>query len=106
MARAPKDEAAAAAGERDASELPPEELTAQIAQLKAEIAALSAGLKAKGVEFAADLKARGEQAAGEARSRAGHALADAEVAVRQNPATAMAVAAGLGFLVGLLLNRR
>ncbi len=96
MARAPVDQA----------EPTVEDLSARIAELQAEIAAMSADLKEKGAQFADGLRARGEQAASEAKSRAQHALGDAETAMRENPATAMAVAAGVGFLLGVLLSRR
>lgn len=108
-----------------------EELNAQIAELKAQLADLAgnlkaqaSGLKAQGADLAEDLKARGEDVVEDVRGRARRAysaavtqssalkarandyLDEADTAVRENPATAMGVAVGVGFLLGLLITRR
>ena len=101
-----------------------EELNAQIADLKAQLEELTGNLKDQGRDFAAHLKSRGEDVVDDMRGRARRAysaaatqsgalkarahdyLDEADTAVRDNPATAMGVAVGVGFLLGLLLTRR
>lgn len=106
MARASKDTPATV-----------EELSDQIEALKAELAALAGNARSRGEAIAEDLADRGRAAldrardeashhATRARERAGDYLDRADTAVRQNPATAMGVAVGAGFLIGLLLARR
>ncbi|MFT4151883.1 MAG: hypothetical protein QM656_16900 [Paracoccaceae bacterium] len=101
-----------------------EELNGQIAELKAQLADMAATLKSRGENVASELRARGEHLADEVRGRARRAysvasdqasvvkgraqgyLDEADTAVRENPATAMGVAVGVGFLLGVMLSRR
>lgn len=110
-------------GKSDASDV-----AAQIDTIKADVAALTAlladltdqkkeELKAGAADAVNRAKSRAKDEASMARARAteaGEALRDsvedhytqAEDAVRRQPAMAVGVAAGVGFLVGLLASRR
>lgn len=105
MAREPKAEATV------------EDLVEQVNALKAELSDMAARAKDRGEDIADEVMSRGRRAAIRARRQAeaqfeharelGHDYLDrADHAVRNNPATAMGVAVGVGFLVGLLLARR
>lgn len=101
-----------------------EDLNAQIAELKAQIADMAGTVKTHGENIAQGLRAKGEHVADEVRHRARRAysaasdqadivksraqgyLQEADTAVKENPATAMGVAVGVGFLMGVLLSRR
>lgn len=89
----------------------------QMAVLRQDIANLTAAVadygKAQGLQLksaatqkAADVAQTGAQAAAEVKAKAEVAYSDAETAVRANPAAAVSIAAGLGFLVGMLATRR
>jgi ElaB/YqjD/DUF883 family membrane-anchored ribosome-binding protein len=93
------------------------DLSKQVAVLREDIANLTAIVadysKAQGAQFksaveskAADVAATGATAARVAGVTAKVAYSDAEDKVRENPAAAVGIAAGLGFLVGLLTSRR
>lgn len=93
------------------------ELSDQIAALKADIAGLASTLTAMGKargqavadaarEDAAAIRAKGEEAAAEAGAKARELLSEAEAVLRDRPGTALGVALGIGFLVGLMTNRR
>ncbi len=93
------------------------DLQAELVALKKDIASLGATLgeygKARGEEFAHAaseraqyLRARGEEGVAHARDSATKAYRQAEDSVRENPATAVGIAAALGFLVGLFASRR
>lgn len=93
------------------------ELSAQIEALRDDVAGLAESLaalgKAKGaslIDAARDeayhLKARGEEKVAALQQRAVSMTAQAEDAVRENPQTALGIAAGLGFLFGVILSRR
>ena len=93
------------------------DLAKQIAVLRQDIADLTsivadyskaqAGqVHAAAVGKAAELAKAGTQAAQSAKATAEVAYSDAEDAIRANPATAVGIAAGLGFVVGLLTSRR
>lgn len=99
------------------SNLSSEDLESQIAALKADVAALTGTLKGMGVQQGEALKAsamdsasalrkRGEETAAEVQKTAQEYYATAETRVRDNPAAAVGIAAGVGFLAGLILNRR
>jgi ElaB/YqjD/DUF883 family membrane-anchored ribosome-binding protein len=93
------------------------ELQTQIAALKSDIADLTAtvsrygraqgeALKAQardGFRMVAEKSASGAQAAGE---YAGQKYAETEEYVRSHPAASVGIAAGLGFLAGLMSARR
>ncbi len=101
-----------------------EDLNAQIADLKSQLEELAGNLKEQGRGLAADLKSRGEDVVDDVRGRARRAysaastqggalkaraqdyLEEADTAVRENPATSMGIAVGVGFVLGLLLTRR
>ena len=94
-----------------------EDLNRQIEALREDVAAIAETLKALGMakgQAAADGargKAEEARAAGEAQVEALRRsleaiLAEADTAARQKPVTAMGIAAGFGFLIGLLLARR
>ncbi len=63
---------------------------------------LSASAQAR----AEKLKQTAQDGAAEAELRARVAYEQAETAVRDNPASAMAIAGGVGFLLGLVMSRR
>ncbi|MBE0554337.1 MAG: DUF883 domain-containing protein [Rhodobacteraceae bacterium] len=94
-----------------------EELTAQIATLKADLARLADTVKGQGEGLAEEVAARARRAydhvrdeaaqrAGQVRERAEGYLETADTAVKTHPATAMGLAVGAGFLLGLILARR
>ena len=94
-----------------------EDLTRQMEALRADVAAIAETLKGLGLagtRAAADeVKGRAEsaRAGAEARMDELHArldalLAEADRMARDRPVTAMGIAAGFGFLLGLLLGRR
>ncbi|SEN98868.1 Membrane-anchored ribosome-binding protein, inhibits growth in stationary phase, ElaB/YqjD/DUF883 family [Pseudorhodobacter antarcticus] len=93
------------------------DLSKQVAVLREDIAKLTAVVadysKAQGVQLksivsdkANELTETGRAAADSAKDVAKIAYSDAEGAIRANPASAVGIAAGLGFLVGLLTSRR
>jgi ElaB/YqjD/DUF883 family membrane-anchored ribosome-binding protein len=93
------------------------DLVKQVAVLREDIASLmatvaeyskaqSAQMKSKVEEKAAHLAESGASAAQAAKATAKVAYSDAEDTIRENPAAAVGIAAGLGFLVGLLTSRR
>jgi ElaB/YqjD/DUF883 family membrane-anchored ribosome-binding protein len=93
------------------------DLSKQVAVLREDIATLTAvvaeysvaqgvHVKALVAERADDLAQSGRAAAESAKGAAKVAYSDAEDAIRANPASAVGMAAGLGFLVGLLTSRR
>lgn len=100
------------------------ELSAQLDDLKGQMADLVKTAKKRGASMAEAAMDQGEDLADEVRGRARRAyraasgqaayvkdrasdyLEDADTAVRENPATAMGIAVGVGFLLGALLTRR
>ncbi|MBY5972027.1 DUF883 family protein [Pseudooceanicola marinus] len=95
----------------------PAAIQAQLDAVRADIAELTRTLGAYGQaqkdQMTASARARAEKLkhdaqAGltEAEARARGAYDQAESAVRENPASAMAIAGGVGFLLGLVLSRR
>lgn len=93
------------------------DLAAQIAALKADVAALTATLadygRARTAQFETSAqeslemaKKMGAETAAQARQQARDVYAGAEKTVRANPAASVGIAAGLGFLAGLLSARR
>ena len=93
-----------------------EELAKQIEQLRADVADITRTLGELGKGQVTDLRSRAEQRAAEMRAR-GRAVADdvgarvrdveheAEDYIREKPLQALAIAAGLGLLVGWLTRR-
>lgn len=105
------------AAKDDKAEPTLEDLARQIDALRADLSTIMETLKALGLaqgrSAAEGMKARAEDArsAGEAELEALRARVDAMVVeadrmARQKPVAAMGIAAGFGFLVGLLLGRR
>lgn len=93
------------------------ELQEQILALKTDIAELTASLGRYGKAQTEALKAqardglrmvseKGTEGIVAASDYAGQKYAETENYVRANPATAVGIAAGVGFLVGLLTARR
>tara|TARA_R110002051_G_scaffold1008_1_gene4874 strand:- start:7204 stop:7527 length:324 start_codon:yes stop_codon:yes gene_type:complete len=89
----------------------------QMAVLREDIANLTAAVgnygKAQGLQLksvaqqkAANVAQSGAETAAAVRKSAEIAYSDAESAVRANPAAAVGIAAGLGFLVGMIATRR
>ncbi|MEW9918007.1 YqjD family protein [Marimonas sp. MJW-29] len=87
-----------------------EDLSAQIDILKADIASLTDALgtytKAKGAEASEYAKTKARETARAGREKAVEAQLHAEDFVRNQPATALGIAAGVGFLVGMFTARR
>lgn len=94
-----------------------EDLSAQVDQLKNDIAGLTKTIsdlgRARGDQMAASVKdhAHAAKEAGEAhladlQNSALRTAESAEDYVKRNPATALGIAAGFGFLVGFLGSRR
>ena len=93
------------------------DLEAQIAALKTDVSELTSTLGKLGREAGSEAKARASKAANSAKdsaySTANAAGAEAkryygqaEAQVRENPAAAVGIAAGVGFLVGLVMARK
>lgn len=89
----------------------------QIAALQADVAQLTKTVgdygrargdeaKAAATKKAEELRLRADHLRHEAETQLKTGYAQAETAVRDNPAAAVGIAAGLGFLVGLLSARR
>ncbi len=93
------------------------DVSAQMAVLRDDIANLTATVaeygKAQGMvlrsaaaEKAAGLAESGAAATHAIRAKAEKTYSDTEDAVRANPAAAIGIAAGVGFVIGLLTTRR
>ena len=93
------------------------DLAEQVAQIKGDMGELTTLLKDLGLskaEAAQDAiksgvatgKQKGEDAIALAQLQAEHAGAKAQQFVHEQPTTALGIAAGVGFLVGLLATRR
>ncbi len=94
-----------------------DDLKAQIDALKADISALTGTVRdigknrAEAFRTAASDQAgvwrdQGEAAMQEARAKGMQAYGTAEQSVRDNPAMAVGIAAGIGFLTGLIFGRK
>ncbi len=87
-----------------------EDLSTQIAILKDDIAALTGTVSeygmAKGRSAADQAKSAANDMAQSGRAKAAEAQETAEEFIRTQPATALGIAAGVGFLVGLVTARR
>ena len=101
----------------DPEDVSVEDLARQVGALREDLASIAETLRTLGLskgKQAADAarnSAEGARAAGEAqaeelRHKLETILSEADAAARQKPATAMGIAAGFGFLIGLLLSRR
>lgn len=87
-----------------------EDLSVQIDALKHDIAAITQSLgdygKAKQAELRDTARHTAQDLAETSKQRALQAQAEAENFVRTQPATALGIAAGLGFLVGMMTTRK
>jgi len=94
-----------------------EDLSRQIEELKADLAGITetlAGIaKARGQAAgdaayaeASRLYKQGEKTIHHLQSQAGEFSDQAEEMVRKQPAIAMGIAAGIGFLIGLIMSRK
>ncbi|MBU2998252.1 DUF883 C-terminal domain-containing protein [Roseovarius nubinhibens] len=94
-----------------------EELSAQIAALKTDLGAITETLKSLGVhsgeeaaararELAAQVQKTGREGLSYAQNSAEEMGAQAAQAVRNQPATAMGLAVGVGFLLGFISGRK
>jgi ElaB/YqjD/DUF883 family membrane-anchored ribosome-binding protein len=87
-----------------------EDLSQQIEALRADVAALSetlkglAGARAKGA--AEGMRAAGAAQVEDLQERLEVLMEEADRMARDRPVAAMGIAAGFGFLLGLLLGRR
>lgn len=87
-----------------------DDLSNQIATLKSDIATLTGTMgefgKTKSRAAADQAKTTAQDLANTSREKALEAQASAEEFIRTQPATALGIAAGIGFLVGLIAARR
>lgn len=94
----------------------PDDLEAEIARLREDVARLTEQLAKTGehsysaarraaAQGAEQLRATGEAAAAALRSNAGDIEKQVVDAVREKPLTALAIAAGIGCLLGLMSRR-
>lgn len=94
-----------------------EELQAQIATLRGDVETLTKLLRETAEHRVSETRARMSAKAGEARTAAEKQVqhmadsfaqyqSEAEAAVRSNPAAALGIAGGVGFLIGLVLARK
>ncbi|KAA2313955.1 DUF883 domain-containing protein [Pseudooceanicola sediminis] len=92
-------------------------IQAQLEAVQKDVAELTRALteygKAQGAHLSGAARAKAEQVRGEAEAglayadaQARQAYATAEDRVRENPAASVAIASGVGFLIGLLMARR
>lgn len=82
-----------------------EDLAQHVAQLREDVARLSEALLDRGKDKAASLRERGEQSLDALVKQAGAAEHHVEDAVRNNPIQSLAIAAGLGLLIGYMTRR-
>lgn len=93
-----------------------QDLEADIAQLKSDIAKLAEQLQLTGehsygaarrvaAEGVGQLRAQSEAAMEKMRANAGDFEAQLTTSVREKPLTALSIAAGIGFLLGLMTRR-
>ena len=93
------------------------DLSKQVSILREDVAALTKvmgdytkaqahDLRVKATDKASELAESGAAAALAAKATAQVAYSSAEDKIRQNPTSAVGIAAGLGFLVGFLTSRR
>lgn len=105
------------AAEAKATDKHVEDLSKQIDALKGDIASIAQILSEMGRDqgnataqrvrdTASDLRARGERQLHHAQAQAHELGGQAADAVRQQPAAAMGIAMGLGFILGFLTSRR
>ena len=108
--------AATAAEKSNVSELN-NDVSRQVAILREDIAALTAAvaeygkaqgnlLKESASNRAASVANYGAETAQAVKARAEKTYSDTEEAVRANPAAAVGIATGIGFLIGLITARR
>ncbi|GGE20037.1 hypothetical protein GCM10011360_05950 [Primorskyibacter flagellatus] len=94
-----------------------DDLREQIAVLQADVAKLTRTMgdfgraqgeqaKAAATRTAEDLRLRADHLRQDAEAQLRTGYAQAETAVRDNPAAAVGLAAGIGFVLGLLSSRR
>ena len=94
-----------------------DDVRAQLATLQNDIAALTKTVsdygraagddaKATAVRKAEDMRLRADSMREDAEAQLKSGYAQAETAVRDNPAAAVGIAAGVGFVLGLLSTRR
>lgn len=100
-----------------AGEVTTDDIRAQIAALQSDVAELTRTVgdygrsrgdeaKAAAARKAEELKARADMVRHDAETQLRSGYAQAETAVRDNPAAAVGLAAGVGFVLGLLSTRR
>lgn len=78
-----------------------QETTAAADHVRSRVRSATEAAEAK----AEQLKESGKAALGEAQARAAGAVGDVSTAIERNPIAAVAIAAGLGLLVGLFTRR-
>ncbi len=83
-----------------------QDLSDQIATIKAEIAGLTSLLAEAGLERKEQVKATAQEQAELAADQARKLGNDAQAFVTARPGAALGIAAGLGFLVGFLGSRK
>ncbi|WP_339761977.1 DUF883 domain-containing protein [uncultured Sulfitobacter sp.] len=87
-----------------------EDLSVQISILKDDIAALTSSVSTYGKTATRDAANQAKTAAHDyadlGKAKAAEAQQNAEDFIRTQPATAMGIAAGVGFLIGLIAARR
>lgn len=97
-------------GKQAVEELSIEDLSKQIEVLKADISNLASSLgdftKSKGEELKDNAKQKVQDTVDTGREKALEAQLQAEDFVRNQPATALGIAAGLGFVIGMISSRR
>ena len=90
----------------DGSSKSTQDLEKQIAKLQDDVADLTKALGAVGKEKLASVRDRGEDVLDEAGFQLHEVEAQAANYVRSHPIQALALAAGLGLLVGVLTRKR
>lgn len=82
-----------------------EDLSQQMEQLRSDVAEISKTLGDLGRSQVTELRSRAEKGAAEMRDRARDVEHQAEDYIREHPLQSLAIAAGLGLLVGWLTRR-